>query len=176
MKTTFRFPGSAEYSYAELETTPGGVPDNARELRDVDAVFLNLVGNVLAQGCSLVALGVLQPQVIEETGPQGYDGASAPQWAPQAPQEAQAYSAPPQQYNAPQNGYQAPQGAYQPQAVQNQPNTPPGVQAPACQYHQRPAEYKPAGTSKKTGRPYNAFWCCANGDNDCTRASNFPRA
>jgi hypothetical protein len=169
LKAIFRLPG-AEYAYAQIETSEGNPFDVAREVRDMDDNFWNAVGNALAQGCSLVALGVLQPQVVNEP-PVWDDGASAPQWASQGPQDTQGYSAPAQTYQAPQNGYQAPQGGY----AQNAPTNPPGMQAPICQQHGQPAKYKPAGTNKTTGRPYNAFWTCPTGDFDCTKASNFPR-
>ena len=178
MKTTFRFPGSAEYSYAELETTPGSVPDNARELRDIDSAFLSLVGNVLAQGCGLVALGPLGPQVVADNDPHYLmttpDGAVTPPWASQ---EAQGYSGSPQQAYAPQNGSQGYQGYQQPQqyAAPAAPPSPPGQQVPMCQMHGQPATFKPGGVSKASGKPYDAFWACSANNRDCTRASNFPR-
>lgn len=176
MKTTFRFPGSAEYAFAELETTPGSVPDNARELRDIDAAFLALVGNVLSEGCTLVALGPLRPQVIQETW---NDAASMPEWASQPPQEAQGYTQTPQAYNTPQNAPQGGYGGYQNQApqqnYQQQAQTPPGQQAPVCQHHRQAATFKPGGVSRTTNRPYDAFWACSANDRNCTKASNFPK-
>lgn len=161
MKTKFRFPG-AEYAFAELETTEGSVFDNSRELRDVDDNFLSLVGNVLSRGCALTATGPLGPTVVEESG--------APEYAHETPNQHQGYQGAPQGYYQPQNGYQGQAGAYQ-----NNPPVPPGQNAPICQYHQRPAEFKPGGVSQRTGKPYDAFWTCAAGDRNCTKASNFPR-
>lgn len=184
MQTTFRFPGSADYSYAELVTSPGSVGDNRREIGDLDAQFMSAVGNALTLGCSLVAMGALQPHVIEETQePTWNNPATVPEWAAQPPQEAQTYSTPPQQYNQPQNGYQAPQGGYQQQpqyqGYQTQPQNahqaPPGRTAPNCQRHGMSANLKPGGVSKRTNKPYDAFWVCAANDQDCTKASSFPK-
>lgn len=178
MKTIFRFPGSAEYAFAELHTTEGSVFDNARELRDVDPNFLTEVGRVLQDGCTMVALGPLKPQVVEQNGPQQWnDTASAPQWAQNGSQEAQGYTSAPQQAYAPQA---APQGYTQHVPTQQypapqQPMSPPGQQPPVCQRHGQAATYKPGGTSRTTGRPYDAFWACSANDRDCTKASNFPK-
>lgn len=171
MKTTFRFPGSVEYAFAEIETSEGSVYDNERELRDISDNFLSLVGDVLRRGCGMVALAPVATTVVQDSAPPSWgDGASAPEWASAPPQEAQGYPAPPQGGYAPQSAYQSPPQGYQ------TPQAPPGQQAPMCQMHQRPAEYKPAGVSKRTNKPYSAFWVCATGDNNCTRASNFPKA
>lgn len=173
MKATFRFPGPVEYSYAEVETTPGSPGDNKRELRDIDAELLTLVGNTLASGSSLVALGPLQGRVIENAPvPQPQDAAQTPAWAqtgPQAPQEAQGYAYPPQGVQAPQGAVQgfpqAPQAQgyvpaqqYAQQAAPVQAGPPPGQQAPVCA-HNVPKKYHPAGQNK-AGKDYSASWRC----------------
>lgn len=168
MEVVFRLPGNSEYSYAEIRVDGSSPMDIMRTLRDVDGAFLSAVGNALTQGCSMVALGALQPQVVAE-----YDEPAQAQNASYASQEAQAYNPAPQQAYASQN---APQGyGQQPQYQQQAPSgPPPGQQPPICAQHGQPAEYKPAGFSKRTNKPYNAFWACAKGDNSCTRASRFP--
>lgn len=183
MEIVFRLPGNSEYSFVEMKFH-GSLPDVQRELRDVDDSFLNLVGNLEQHACTLVTMGVLQPQVMPDASPQYLmgtpDGAVAPPWASQAPQEAQGYSAPPQAYNAPQGGYQAPAQPYQQQyatqVVPGQANNPPGLAPPGpCRRHGQMAEYRPAGQNKRTQKPYNAFWACPAGDFDCTKESDFPR-
>lgn len=161
MQTKFRFPGSADYAFAEIVTAEGGMYDNQRELRDIDDNFLMLVADVLRRGCAFAQVAQVANQVVQES--------YQPSYAP--PQEAQAYSPPTPAYNAPQSGYQESQYQSQPAPA----GPPPGQNAPLCQLHGQPAEYKPAGTSKRTGKAYSAFWACAMGDNNCTRASNFPR-
>lgn len=173
MQTTFRFPGSSDYAYAQITTSEGSPQDNARELRDVDEAFLNIVGNLLSTGCAMVAMGPLQPQVIQQ--PAYQQPQEAPQWLAAPPQEAQGYSVPPQGYNPPQNAPQAPQGAYQqPQYAPQQVNTPPGQSAPLCGLHGQPATFKAAGVSQRTGKSYTAFWSCPQRDSACNKASNFP--
>lgn len=174
MQTTFQFPGSTDYAYARISTTEGSPQDNARELRDVDEAFLTLVGNLLATGCALVAMGPLQPQVIQQ--PTYQQPQEAPQWLATPTQEAQGYSPPQQGYNPPQNAPQAPQGAYQPQQqYAPQAATPPGQSAPVCGRHGQPATFKPGGISRASNRPYDAFWACSANDRECTKASNFPK-
>lgn len=153
MKIEFRFPGTAEYSYASLWTTEGSPFDNHRELRDVSDDLLLEVGNILKRGCAMTAVAVLNPQVVNEEAP---TWPSEPTWnseeaqnAPQAYQAQQPYQAAPPAYQPPQQAYSAPQA---PQAA------PPGQQAPVCAHG--PAKLVPAGISKSTGNAYGAFWAC----------------
>lgn len=200
MKATFRIPGFAEYSYIEIETSEGSPFDVTREVRDMDDNFLTQLSTTLESARALAALGVLKPTVVHDAetdaARESWESAQpAPAWAQEQPQEAQAAlpvsyqgsyvtqppgSYVPQPYQGyPQQGQQLPtsvqaqDGRYaQPQAAQN----PPGVQGPVCQRHGQAAKLKPGGISQRTGKPYNAFWTCASGDNECTKASNFPRA
>lgn len=40
-------------------------------------------------------------------------------------------------------------------------------QTPVCPDHRKPMNYRPAGTSQRTGRDYGAFWSCP--ERDCKR-------
>lgn len=162
MEIVFRIPTGREYAYVEVRVDGPSPADIMRTMRDIDGNFLSLMSNLLEQGCSMVATGPLGPTVVEESG--------APEYAYETPNQPQGYQGAPQGYYQPQNGYQGQAGAYQ-----SNPPVPPGQNAPICQYHQRPAEFKPGGVSQRTGKPYDAFWTCAAGDRNCTKASNFPR-
>lgn len=42
--------------------------------------------------------------------------------------------------------------------------------SPVCPDHHKPMTFRPAGTSKRTGKPYNAFYGCP--ERDCKRTQN----
>lgn len=190
-KVTFRIPGSVPYSHADIEVSGASAPDLYRELNDFNEQLMATIGRTLATMNTVAsttnAVGSIgeglggtvvpspdSPPWPAEPAPYnggGYEGQQPPvtAWQPNQPPawQQQAPPAPPAwQQQAPpaqQWGQQAPQGP------------PPGVQAPICARHGKPASMKPAGISAKTKNPYNAFWKCDVGDNDCTRASNFPK-
>lgn len=162
MKIEFRFPGSAEYSYASLWTTEGSPGDNARELRDVDDDLLLKVGDVLKRGCAMTAIAVLSPQIVVEESPwqpeEAQNGAQAYQ-APQAYQSAPPAWQPPQEAaQPPQQAWQTQQQAWQAPQQQQAPQGPPPGPIPTCAHG--PKKWVPAGLRKSDGNPYSAFWAC----------------
>jgi hypothetical protein len=183
LQVTVRLPGKEPYSYVEIVTANDSPQACSRELRDVDDNLLTLAAKVLNDGQLALNLAPLNPRPIEDPSqgampePAWNDAPSMPDWA-QAPQEAQGYSQPQYQPQAQPQGFQQqfqPQQGYQQPAQQSMGN-PPGQQAPFCSQHGQPAKLVPGGISRNTKQPYSAFWACSAGDNNCTKASRFPKA
>lgn len=152
----FRLPGNEQFSYVELKINAASTPDLRREVADLDENLFTAIGNAFARAVAFQALGnSLGAQVISDE-PSWPTQEPAPWEAQEDPQatygafQAPTYQQPPQQaYAPPQQPWQQPQA---PQA------SPPGQQAPVCAHG--PAKYVPAGVSKATNKPYNAFWAC----------------
>jgi hypothetical protein len=162
MTTSFiaRIPTPVQYGYLEVHTEgqPGQPPEQ------VQAEFAEAVAYAEDYAKTLSGNGVTPQQAVanlQSAGvvPQGQAGTGLPQvsgpppWSATTPQEQQSFIPP----NAPQDSWNAgpAQGQQQWQPSQQQPAQ---GQGPTCQHG--PAKYVPAGVSKSSGKPYQAFWAC----------------
>lgn len=149
LNLTMRVP-SIEYGFMELNFNGFASPgDLKRFVSDIDGDFTAAIGNAYNRALSTFTIGnQLGGQVSSET--------NAPAW-PTEPAWSGGYEG----QSAPVSTYQAPQ-AYEPPApawlAQPAPQAPQAVQVPTCQHG--PAKLVPAGISKSTNNPYNAFWAC----------------